>query len=283
MTRDRGQTTALARVRRGLPVHAAPTAGVADDAQAREDLQVALLAGDLSVHLQPQVSLADGRTVGVEALVRWEHPSRGVLAPRDLLPVAERAGLHGALVDVVLDLALGSAVRWWSHRAPLPVSVNLAAANVCDLSLPTGVAAALARHGLPPRALTVEVGEDILVGTTDRALRVLAELRALGVAVAIDDYGSGHSPLGALRHVPADELKLDPVLVAEVGTDERSAAVVRHLAALAHALGLRVVAEGVEDAVTLARLAELGCDLTQGFLHGRPVPADEFRLELAPA
>jgi EAL domain-containing protein (putative c-di-GMP-specific phosphodiesterase class I) len=231
------------------------------------------------VHLQPQIALADERIVGVEALVRWQHPVRGLLSPAELLPAAEQAGLLRPLTDTVLELALTATARWW-QRARVPVSVNLSAANVNDLDLPSKVAAALARHGLPSEALTLELVEDTLMADPERGREVLAELRRLGVRTSIDDYGTGYSSLAYLRHLPADELKLDRSLTHDVGSDPHAAAIVEHTVALAHALGLRLVAEGVEDATTGAVLADLGCDIAQGYAIARPMPVDAFLIWL---
>src|SRR3712207_3291064 len=212
-----------------------------------EELRTALEDGDqLAVHLQPQVALGDGRVVGAEALVRWHHPTRGLLSPAELLPAAEQAGLLRPLADAVLELSLGAAARWWRERR-VPVSVNLSAAGVTALDLPTKVAGALARHGLPAAALTLELVEDALMADPDRGRVVLGELRRLGVRTSIDDYGTGYSSLAYLRHLPADELKLDRSLTRDVGRDPRAAVIVRHTVALAHDLGLALVAEGVED------------------------------------
>jgi EAL domain-containing protein (putative c-di-GMP-specific phosphodiesterase class I) len=240
-----------------------------------EELRTALESDQLIVHLQPQVALGDERVVGVEALVRWNHPVRGLLSPAELLPAAEQAGLLRPLTDTVLELALTATSRWW-RRARVPVSVNLSAANVNDLDLPSKVAAALRRHDLPPEALTLELVEDTLMADPERGREVLAELRRLGVRTSIDDYGTGYSSLAYLRHLPADELKLDRSLTFDVGTDPRAAAIVEHTVALAHALGLRLVAEGVEDAATGAALARLGCDVAQGFAIARPMPVEDF-------
>jgi diguanylate cyclase (GGDEF)-like protein len=252
-----------------------PHGGSGDRLRTMEELRIALDSDQLVVHLQPQISLTDGGVVGVEALVRWHHPVRGLLSPADLLPAAEQAGLLRPLTDTVLELALTAAARWWPDRA-VPVSVNLAAANVNDLDLPTKVAASLRRHGLPPEALTLELVEDTLMADPERGRQVLAELRRLGVTTSIDDYGTGYSSLAYLRHLPADELKLDRSLTADVGSDHRAAAIVEHTVALAHALGLRLVAEGVEDDATGAVLARLGCDVAQGYAIARPMPVDDF-------
>jgi diguanylate cyclase len=255
---------------------AAGAGGSGDRLRVMEELRNALTTDELLVHLQPQISLPDRRVVGVEALVRWQHPTRGLLLPGDLLPAAEQAGLMGPLADAVLDLALAGAARWWSRTAEVPVSVNISAANVTDLDLPAKVTAALARHGLPPRALTLELVEDTLMTNPDRARAVLGQLRATGVATSIDDYGTGYSSLAYLRHLPADELKLDRAFLEDVGTDPRAAAIVEHTVGLAHALDLRLVAEGVEDSATIDVLADLGCDVVQGFAIARPMPVDDL-------
>jgi len=213
--------------------------------------------------------------VGAEALVRWNHPTRGLLSPAQLLPAAEQAGLLRPLTDTVLELALAAAARWWPHRR-VPVSVNLSAANVNDLDLPSKVAAALTAHGLPPAALTLELVEDTLMADPERGRQVLGELRRLGVRTSIDDYGTGYSSLAYLRHLPADELKLDRSLTRDLDTDAAAATIVRHTVALAHDLGLSVVAEGVEDPATSRALAALGCDVGQGYAFARPMPLDAF-------
>jgi len=257
-----------------------PHGGSGDRLRTMEELRTALDGDQLIVHLQPQIALTDGRVVGVEALVRWNHPVRGLLSPAELLPAAEQAGLLRPLTDTVLELALTATAHWWRSRR-VPVSVNLSAANVNDLDLPSKVAAALRRHGLPPEALTLELVEDTLMADPERGRQVLAELRRLGVRTSIDDYGTGYSSLAYLRHLPADELKLDRSLTADVDRDRRAAAIVRHTVALAHDLGLRLVVEGVEDAATGAALARLGCDIAQGFAIARPMPVEDFLRWLA--
>jgi EAL domain-containing protein (putative c-di-GMP-specific phosphodiesterase class I) len=251
-----------------------PHGGTGDRLRTMEELRTALDGDELEVHLQPQVSLVDGRVVGTEALVRWRHPTRGLLSPAELLPAAEQAGLMRPLTDAVLELALAAAAQWWTGQ--VPVSVNLSAANVNDLDLPGKVAAALVRHRLPAAALTLELVEDTLMADPERGRTVLAELRRLGVRTSIDDYGTGYSSLAYLRRLPADELKLDRSLTADVGSDPRAAAIVEHTVALAHDLGLSLVAEGVEDDATAAVLADLGCDVAQGYAIARPMPVSDF-------
>jgi diguanylate cyclase len=261
-----------------------PVTGTAggDRLRTMEELRTALTDDQLVVFLQPQLDLREGSVVGAEALVRWHHPTRGLLSPGDMLPAAEQAGLLRPLTDKVLELALEAAGRWWAdHR--VPVSVNLSAANVTDLDLPDKVAGALVRHGLPARALTLELVEDTLMADPERGRTVLAELRRLGVRTSIDDFGTGYSSLAYVRHLPADELKLDRSLTADVDRDPRAAAIVQHTVALAHDLGLSLVAEGVETVATSVVLARLGCDVAQGYAIARPMPVDEFLGWLAAA
>jgi diguanylate cyclase (GGDEF)-like protein len=252
-----------------------PDGGTGDRLRTMEELRTALEADQLLVHLQPQVSLADGRVVGTEALVRWQHPRRGLLSPAELLPAAEQAGLMRQLTDTVLELSLDAVARWWpEHR--VPVSVNLSAANVTDLDLPGKVQDALVRRGLPAAALTLELVEDTLMSDPERGRTVLGQLRRLGVRTSIDDYGTGYSSLAYLRHLPADELKLDRSLTHDVGSDPRAAVIVKHTVALAHDLGISLVAEGVEDDATGLVLRDLGCDIAQGWAIARPMPVTDF-------
>jgi diguanylate cyclase len=252
-----------------------PDGGTGDRLRTMEELRVALTDDQLLVHLQPQVDLVEGSVVGAEALVRWQHPTRGLLSPAQLLPAAEQAGLLRPLTDRVLELALAAAAQWWPTRR-VPVSVNLSAANVTDLDLPGKVAQALVRHGLPARALTLELVEDTLMADPERGRVVLGELRRLGVRTSIDDYGTGYSSLAYLRYLPADELKLDRSLTQDVDSDRRARAIVRHTVALAHDLGLTLVAEGVEDGDIAAALGSLGCDVAQGYAIAPPMPVADF-------
>jgi diguanylate cyclase (GGDEF)-like protein len=252
------------------------TSGAGDLADERlrtlEELRRALQVGELVVHLQPKTSLHTGNVVGVEALVRWQHPDRGLLAPDAFLPLAERAGLQRQLADVVIGLALDACAVWWEAGRSIPVAVNLAAANVHDVELPDKIAAALAQRRLPPEALSVELTENTLMTDPVRARETLDRLRAMGVDVAIDDYGTGYSSLAYLRQLAVDELKLDRVFTSGLGTDPEATAIAQHTVALAHALGLRLVAEGIETTEAADLLAELGCDIGQGFHIARPMP-----------
>ncbi len=252
-----------------------PGTETGDRLHTMEQLRDALAADQLVVHLQPQVDPGTHRVVGVEALVRWQHPARGLLGPAAFLPAAERAGLLRPLAAAVLELSLAAAAGWWpTHR--VPVSVNLSAADVTDLDLPAKVAAALQRHGLPPAALTLELVEDTIMADAERGRVVLQQLRDLGVRTSIDDYGTGYSSLGYLRRLPADELKLDRSLTQDLDTDPAARLIVEHTVALAHGLGLTVVAEGVEDLAVAGVLADLDCDVVQGYVFARPMPVADF-------
>ncbi|MGL5829672.1 MAG: putative bifunctional diguanylate cyclase/phosphodiesterase, partial [Angustibacter sp.] len=233
-------------------------------------------AGELVVHLQPQLQLTDRTVCGAEALVRWLHPDRGLVPPLVFLPAAEAAGLMGPLTERVLDLALAACAQWWSDGHRFPVAINVSAANVHDRDLPQKVAAAVQRHGVPARALTLEVTEDALMTDPAAARSRLDEIRALGAAASIDDYGSGYSSLGYLRDLSVDELKIDRSFINRLVARGPCTDIVRHTIEMAQALGLRTVAEGVDDELIVQVLTQLGCDIAQGFHIARPMPVPDF-------
>jgi diguanylate cyclase (GGDEF)-like protein len=245
------------------------------------ELRMALRQRQLVVHYQPKAALATGAVTGVEALVRWQHPERGLLAPAEFLPAAEGAGLIGPLTFYVLDEALADCARWRRRGLDLSVAVNLSALNLLDAGLPAEVEAVLARHGVPPDRLRLEVTENIVMTDPARAEEVLTVLRGLGVRVALDDFGTGHASLAYLKHLPVDELKVDRSFVTGMRDDARNAAIVRAIVDLARNLGLRVVAEGVEHADEWDDLTEYGCDEAQGYLLSRPVAAPALEALLA--
>jgi diguanylate cyclase (GGDEF)-like protein len=240
-----------------------------------DDLRTELAHGGtgLELHYQPKVRLADDRLSGVEALVRWRHPVRGLLPPGEFLPLVEEYGLSRSLTDAVLLAALGQCSRWRDLGLVLPVAVNLPAALCTDPELPDRVAALLTRLDLPPALLELEITEEFMLGDRHRARTVLTRLGELGVRVSIDDFGTGYSSLAYLRDLPVDQLKLDRTFVADAENDPTSAALVRSTVSLAHSLGLEMVAEGVETPGVLALLREVGCDQAQGYFLGRPMPA----------
>jgi diguanylate cyclase (GGDEF)-like protein len=241
--------------------------------QTADHLRVALEEGQLRVHFQPQVDLKNRNVTGFEALVRWQHPSRGLLAPDVFLPLAERTGMMRGLTMVVLDLALTEASRWWQSGLRAPVSVNLSASNLMDVAIVESVLDALHRHRLPHQALVLEITENILITDLARSRGITQELRRCGVQVSVDDYGTGYSSLAYLRDLSVDELKLDRAFISHLPADATGMAIVRHTIDLGHALGLRIVAEGIESEGTADLLEEFGCDVGQGFHFARPMPA----------
>ncbi|MFN8124404.1 MAG: EAL domain-containing protein [Thermoleophilia bacterium] len=237
----------------------------------REELRRAIAAGELEVHYQPQCT-SDGRLVGAEALVRWRHPERGLLLPRDFLGLAEESDLICELTDAVLAVALRDAARWDATGTGLRVAVNISTRDLRDPRLEDRVHRALAAGGVSATALTLEVTENGLASARD-AVPHLEALRADGVRVSLDDFGTGFAPLATLREMPVDELKIDRTFVRGMAEGARDAALVGGLIRLGHDLGLTVVAEGVETRDGADRLSELSCDVLQGYLVGRPRPA----------
>jgi diguanylate cyclase (GGDEF)-like protein/PAS domain S-box-containing protein len=236
----------------------------------RNGLPGVLDRDELRLHFQPAIRLNDGAMRGAEALVRWEHPEYGLIPPREFIPVAEESGLMARIGRWVLAEACRQATRWNRIVQPaLRVAVNLSAGQLRDPCLVDDVRTVLADTGTAPSHLCLEVAEATLVHDVDAAVAVLAELKAVGVLLAIDDFGAGPSALGHLRRLPADVIKLDSSLAHGLG-DLRGVAVVRSVVDLAHGLGLVVVAEGVESSSQADRLATLGCDLAQGYFLGRP-------------
>jgi diguanylate cyclase (GGDEF)-like protein len=238
------------------------------------DLRAGLERNELFLHYQPQLDLRDGRVLGFEALVRWRHPQHGVLMPDDFLPVVENTGLIGPLTLEVLDLALSAAASWRASGHDVGVAVNLSVRHLTDLSLPQQVRERLAAHGLPASALSLEVTETLIMTDPGRSVGVLALLRELGVGLAVDDFGTGYSSLAYLRRLQVDELKIDKSFVLPLSRDDHDAVIVRSTIELGHNLGLRLVAEGVEDRTTLDLLRSWGCDTAQGYHISRPMPSD---------
>jgi diguanylate cyclase (GGDEF)-like protein len=246
------------------------------DRHSRERLELlgemrdALDAGELILHYQPKAEIATGAVRGVEALVRWAHPRRGLLAPAEFLPLAEQSGLGRSLTAFVIDLALAEMTE---SGLDLSVAVNLGPADLLDLGLPSEVDRLLRSRRFAPEQLRLEVSEDVVMADPDRTLEVLSGLRQIGVATALDDFGAGHASLGHLKALRVDELKIDRSFVTRLPHDERDQAIVHATVELGRRLGMRVVAEGVETVETWDALASLSCDEAQGFYLGRAMPA----------
>ncbi|WP_130178905.1 bifunctional diguanylate cyclase/phosphodiesterase [Cryobacterium sp. SO1] len=245
------------------------------------ELRTALREDQLLLHYQPKIDLATGAVCGVEALVRWDHPARGLLYPDAFLGLVEEAGLMPAMTQIVFEKALAQAQAWQESGRALSVAVNLSASSLVDVDLPDRIGDMVSARGLAPSVLVLEITEDFLMADRDRAHAILTRLRALGIRIAVDDFGTGYSSLAYLRDLPIDELKLDKSFVMPMADDPRATALVASTIDLAHSLGLRMVAEGVESGVAYAELAGYGCDVAQGFYLSRPVPAAELDAWLA--
>ena len=243
------------------------------------ELRRAIEHDELVLHFQPKLSLDSGALIGFEALVRWQHPTRGLLAPDEFVPLAERTGAVSDLTRWVVDAALAQQRAWREQGHDLPVAVNLAAANIVDVTLPATIAGLLRHHGVEGNRLECEISEHTVMADPVRATDVLAGLRALGVRLSLDDFGTGHSSLAYLKRLPLDEVKIDRSFVAGMTDDENDAVIVRSTIDLARNLGLQVVAEGVETAEIMQGLADLRCDIAQGFHISRPLPAAELDLQ----
>jgi diguanylate cyclase (GGDEF)-like protein len=246
-----------------------------------QQLRAGLDRDELVFYYQPKVDPQLGRVLGVEALVRWQHPVHGLMMPPDFLPLADRSGLMPKLTRKVLDGALTQLARWRADGLDLTVAVNLAASDLLDPDLPGDVARLLAARDVPPTCLALEVTEDGVIADPEGAAATLDAIARLGVRIALDDFGTGWSSLAHLRRLPVAELKIDRSFVTDMATDADDAAIVRTTLDLARSLRLRVVAEGVEDDDTWGLLADLGADAIQGFVLSRPLPAAQIDAWLA--
>jgi diguanylate cyclase (GGDEF)-like protein len=240
----------------------------------------AALDDQLVVHFQPQVDLTNGTVVGAEALVRWNHPVRGLLQPSEFVGVAEQSGLVRPFTLKVLDMAVAACVAWQAPGRPLSVAVNLGARSLLDRQLPEDVAGVLARHGLPPQCLVLEITETTATSELEIVEEVLGRLRRLGVEISVDDFGTGYSSLAFLQRTAVHELKVDRSFVSGMLVNDNDLALVRATVHLAHSLGARAVAEGVESQALAVALTSLGCDVAQGYHFGRPMPAEQLEVLL---
>ncbi|MDY7544315.1 putative bifunctional diguanylate cyclase/phosphodiesterase [Cryobacterium sp. 5B3] len=246
-----------------------------------EELRLALVDDQLVMHYQPKIDLKTGDVCGVEALVRWNHPTRGLLQPDDFLGLVEESGLMHAMTEIVLHQALDQAASWSAQGRTLTMAVNMSPSSLIDTVLPERISAMLSSRGLSPAMLVLEITEDFLLSDRERARSILTRLQATGIRISIDDFGTGYSSLAYLRDLPIDELKLDKSFIIPMKDDPRATALVVSTIDLAHSLGLRMVAEGVEDTTAYSELIGYGCDVAQGFLLSHPVPAAELEDWLA--
>lgn len=245
-----------------------------------DELRTAIDEHQLVLHYQPQLDLRTGQIVAVEGLVRWAHPRLGVVPPLDFLPFAEEAGLMGSITTLVLTDAIAQCAAWRSQGNLLTVSVNISATNLLDPRFVGLVQDLLDSHGVPPASLVLELTETSVISDFARSQQVIQELLDVGVVVSIDDFGAGFTSLAHLSSLAVKELKLDRTFVSALasGANARDLDLVRSTIQLGHALGLRIVAEGIEDEATLELLSSLGCDLGQGYLICKPKPASHLAL-----
>ena len=241
------------------------------------DLRRALdVSDELFLHFQPKYTLEGERIEGAEALLRWQHPTRGLIPPSDFIPVAEGTGLILRLTERVLGISLAQQRAWLDAGHAVPVAVNLSTRCLLDAGLPDLVQRLLAQHRVPARLLRLEVTESAVMGDAARCMEVLQRLHDLGVRLSIDDFGTGYSSMAYLRRLPVDELKIDRSFVLGMCTSQQDAVLVRTAIDLGHNLGLTVVAEGVEGEEHVDALRALGCDIAQGFHYARPMPAGQL-------
>lgn len=280
-TRDSEQLLQLADVAmydakgagRGCSVyHPEMSRQTADALTLLAELRGAVGRSELVLEYQPKVRAGDRALVGLEALVRWDHPARGRIMPDAFIPLAERSGVIRLLTAWVLDTSIAQCRSWRQQGIDVSVSVNLSARDLDQEDLAQSVAACLERHGLEPTALELEVTESFLMADLTRAKEQLLALHSLGVRLAIDDFGTGMSSLSYLKNLPVDVLKIDKAFVSGMLADQVDTRIVRGIVDLAGSLGLETVAEGVEDEDTLAHLAAIGCGFAQGYVISRPLP-----------
>jgi EAL domain-containing protein (putative c-di-GMP-specific phosphodiesterase class I) len=247
------------------------------------DLRKAIAGGELHIEYQPQVD-ETGSIVAAEALLRWKHPLRGPVPPSLFIPLAEETGLIVPIGEWVL-LQVCEQIRDWRDAgyAPIKVAVNLSPRQFRQHDMVSMISTALARYDLPPDCLELEITEGSLMHSPDEAAELLAELHRLGFRLAVDDFGTGYSSLAYLKRFPLHALKIDRSFVSDIETNRDSASIAGAVIALAHSLGLKVIAEGVEELGQMDFLRGMNCDFAQGYLFGRPMPPERFETLLNPA
>jgi diguanylate cyclase (GGDEF)-like protein len=253
-------------------------AGIEDRVQTESELHQAIELKQFELHYQPKVDTRTGVVRSAEALIRWVHPSRGLVSPAEFIPLAEECGLIGAIGEWVIREACRQARAWQEEGVPsLRISVNLAASQFRDVGLVDSIRRALDDVGLPARYLEVELTESAVMSDPEQSVAILEQLSAMGVLVSVDDFGTGYSSMSYLRRFPIDKLKIDRVFINEIASRPEDASIVRAIVSLAHSLNLKVVAEGVETLAQLDFLKTAGCDEYQGYHYSRPLPADQFQ------
>jgi diguanylate cyclase (GGDEF)-like protein len=240
------------------------------------EMRQALLRDEFVLHYQPKVSLPAGELLGVEALARWQHPTRGMLGPGEFIPAAENTGLIVPFTLHVLRLALRQVALWQHGTSPFKVAVNLSPRCLAEPELPAQILDLLETYGVAPSLLELEITENTLAHDPDRALATLTSLHNAGISISIDDFGTGYSSMSYLKRLPVSELKVDRSFVSGMLTNVDDGILVRSVVDLGHNLGLTVVAEGVEDQATMDALSAVGCDVAQGYHLGRPMGSEAF-------
>jgi diguanylate cyclase (GGDEF)-like protein len=235
------------------------------------DLRRAVDRGELELHFQPKISLLHGRLVGMEGLLRWRHPEWGLVGPDEFLPIAEQTYLMRAITQYVVDAALAQAAAWWRADLPVQIAVNVSGRDLFDTTLTETIAASLDKHDVPARALQLEITERILMTEPAYASDTIEAIAKLGVPLSLDDFGTGYSSLVRLKRLPVEEIKIDSSFVRRIAESSDDSVIVRSIVDLVRTLGLRSVAEGVEDAHTAQLLRDMGCESAQGWYFGRPM------------
>jgi EAL domain-containing protein (putative c-di-GMP-specific phosphodiesterase class I) len=246
------------------------------------DLRKAEARGEFILHYQPQIDLRSGAIVGVEALIRWQHPTRGLIPPGQFIPIAEETGLITAIASWTLRTACRQARQWRAAGlSPVRIAVNLSARQFHQVDLVADIASVLAETQIEARWLDIELTESVVMSDAQATIAMLHDLKNLGVQLSVDDFGTGYSSLSYLRRFPIDTLKIDRSFVSDIPSDADDAAIVAAIIVLAHSLKLTVIAEGVETEEQEAFLRRHGCDEVQGFLHSRPVPGEQIAAMLS--
>lgn len=247
------------------------------------ELRRAVDENELVLYYQPKIELATNWAIGVEALVRWQHPGRGFVPPMEFIPFAERTGYIKVLTQWVIEAAIRQCGRWVEQGIFLQMSLNISARDLLNSELPNLVHDVMQTHRVPPELVCLEITESGFMDDPARALQTLTRLNALGMKLSVDDYGTGYSSLAYLKKLPVDEVKIDQTFVRNMVVDSDDLVIVRSTIELGHNLGLKVVAEGVEDRATLEKLKQLGCDLAQGYYISRPLPPEQLEVWLQEA
>lgn len=242
------------------------------DLPTEQELHLAIRNGELEPYFQPQVDFADNALTGVEALIRWNHPERGLLGPNIIIPLTEQSGLMDTLAIEVLQQSFKQAGEWLGAGLKIRIAINMAPSNFKDLSLPEWIDEKIRQYGLGADQITLEVTEATLMQELVKSLDTLTRLRMKQIKLSIDDFGTGYSSLVQLHRIPFSEIKIDRSFVMRATSDKEALAIVRMTILLGHELGMKVVAEGIEDRKTWDLLAELGCDVAQGFFIAKPMP-----------